>query len=162
MSEESFVKAVYQSKDDKGLCSALKRADSSNLNFRCCEFLIKQGINIENEQERLTASVIAASIARSKSTEDGAFCLPRALALCYMDNDENSAAKIKMRKLCSCNSVQDLVKVLGPILKLINSRNVELNHTELYKDIRSFKFDNSRERTKTHWMRQFFSENRNE
>ena len=158
MTEEYFVKAVYQSKEDKGLCAVLKRADSTALNFRCCEFLLRHGVNIENEKDRQIASVISASIARSKFLTDGLLNLSKALTMCYPDGKESSAARMKMRKLCSCDSLEELLKALRPILRLIDSKDINLNHIELYQDLQSFRFENRRDFIKARWMKQFFSD----
>ena len=63
-----------------------------------------------------------------------------------------------MRRICSCDSVEEFGDVIRPVLKLVESKSkLPLDYADLYRQARSFAFDSSRERAKIAWMKAFFS-----
>lgn len=155
--EKSFVDAVYKAVTSKAQKAMFKRADSEALNYQSWAFLLRNGIDIENADDRDIASLIIASIARSKSDKNGSKPFPRALATCYPDGNASDAAVIKMRRVCSCDSVQELVDVLRPVLRLIENRTGGIDYVELYWGLRRYKFDDRRQDIQARWMKAFYS-----
>lgn len=156
--EDRFVNATFEAVAcDKATRAVLRRADSSTLGFQSCEYLLKHGIDIENPLERLSASVIAASIARTHFNTDGELSFSRALQLCYPDGRKSDAAVMKLRRVCSCSTPEELVMVLGPTLRLIDSRDVNVNRAHLFWQLRQFRFESQREKIRTRWMMEFFA-----
>ena len=155
--EKSFVDAVYKAVMNKAQKAMFKRADSDALNHQSWAFLLRNGIDIENADDRDVASLIVASIARSKSEKNGSKTFPQALAACYPDGNASDAAAMKMRRVCSCDSVQELVDVLRPVLRLIESRIGGIDYVELYWGLRRYKFDDRRQDIQARWMKAFYS-----
>lgn len=98
MNEEKFVSTIFSSIEDKGLRAAFRRADSSRLNFRCIEFLLKHGVRADDVFERTAALTIMALIARSNVNKNGSINFASALALCYTDKSNSDAAVLRIKK----------------------------------------------------------------
>lgn len=62
----------------------------------------------------------------------------------------------RLRRLLSCNSIQELCRSLRPVLSLIASRNISLCYSKLLEDICRFQYDNARQNIKLRWTREFF------
>lgn len=154
--ELKFVKAVYDACSDKGTRAKLRRADNPNTEYECWDFLIRNGIYIEKDYERLPAALIAASIARSKTEENGSSKFPVALAKSYPDGSNSDSACMKMRRICACDSVEELVTVLRPLIGLVESRASGIDYEDLYKFLRKFRYEDSRQSQKARWFTAFY------
>lgn len=155
--EKSFVDEVYKAVTNKAQKAMFRRADVDALNHQSWAFLLRNGIDIESADERDAASLIVASIARSKGCKNGSKSFPQALAACYPDGNSSDAAAMKMRRVCSCDSVQELVDVLRPVLRLIDSRTGGVDYAELYWGLRRYKIDARRQEIQARWMKAFYS-----
>lgn len=156
MNEEKFVAAVFSAIEDKGLRAAFRRADSSRLNFHCVEFLLKHGMPADDVNERTAAFTVMAAIARSNVTQNGSIHFARAIALCYPDKNSDAAIS-KIRKVCSCESVQELASTLRRLLALISSKNIPVDYALIYKDLLLYRYENKRDNLRVKWMKMFYS-----
>lgn len=156
MNDKNFIEAIFLAIKDKGVKAAFRRADSSRLNFQCIAFLIKHGIAADDFNERTAALTVMASIARSKFTQNGTVPFGQAISLCYPDRDNSDSAVLKMRKVCSCENVQELSTTLRPLLGLISGRNINLDYVSLYRELRLFKYESQRENIRINWMKNFY------
>ena len=95
-------------------------------------------------------------MARAKATQNGTLSLGRGLALCYSDGNANAQAVAKLRRVLACTDLAELVRVLRPVLALIDSRvNQPLDFVKLLRQLRYFEFDNSK--TKAQWAQEFYA-----
>lgn len=159
--EERFIRAVCSGLENKAVRADLRHADSPNvkLSSRSWEFFIAHGIDIEDKNELDAASLIAASVARLNLSGNGGLKFPVALAACYLEGCDSSAAQAKMRRLCACSSVEELTDVLRPLVRLIESRGKKIDYVDLYKAVRLFKYENCRQGLRTAWFKDFFRKN---
>ncbi len=144
---------------DKGTAAALRRADLMQSNATVLSTLVKFGIDITKESEYIPYSLVTAAIARSKVYENGDVLLGAAL---YAAEKTPSAGSNKddarVRRLLSCNSLQELSLIFRHYIQFILSRySCKFNYAELLKDLCSFKYEEGRERVKKKWALQFYS-----
>lgn len=157
MNEEKFVSTIFSSIEDKGLRAAFRRADSSRLNFRCIEFLLKHGVRADDVFERTAALTIMALIARSNVNKNGSINFASALALCYTDKSNSDAVVLRIKKICSCENVQELASSLRRLIALISSKNINVDYVSLLKDLMLFRYENQRDNLRIKWMKEFYS-----
>lgn len=154
---QRFVNAIFTlcSKSKKE-AAQLRRADNASTEYQSWETLVRLGVNLGFETERITFSSIAAAIAKSKATENGTLTLGRALALCYDDGAKNAQAGMRLRRLLACHDAVEVCLVLRSMLALIQSRvSQRLDYARLLTQLRGFDFDN--ERIKAQWAQDFYS-----
>lgn len=155
--EQIFIDAVYKAISDKGQKAKFKRADTEALNHQCWSFLLAHGVDIESNNDREIASLVVASIARSKTEKNGKKPFASALAACYPDGSASDSAVMKMRRICSCDSIPELLGVLRPVLRLIESRVGNIDYVDLYEGLLRFRFEDSRRNIQARWMKAFYS-----
>lgn len=160
---EKFINSIFEKiQNDKGFRANLKRADNQNLESLSWPFFLAFGIDIAKIEQRLPAALVAASIARNKALKNGDLSLSAALASCYPQEKEDerikSPAGQRMRRICSCESIEELFLVLRPILRLIESKSEKtIDYVDLYKKVRNFSDEHSRQRAKIRWMQDFLN-----
>ncbi len=157
MNEERFVAAVFSAIEDKGIRAAFRRADSARLHFHCIEFLLKHSMEIDDINIRAASLTVMAAIARSNVTKNGSIHFARAIALCYSDKSDSEAAISRIRKICSCENMQELTSTLRRLLTLISSRSIAVDYTSLYKDLLVFRYESQRDNLRVKWMKEFYS-----
>lgn len=154
---EAFVTfTVEQCQQNKGLAAALKRADNPATEYQCWEHLAAFHIDLEKAYQRLPYAAIAAAIAKAKVEHNGNIGIGLAIALCYEDGNNSDQAKAKLRRLLACESVEEVCRILRPLLSLIDSKaGVTLNYTQLLSELLKFHWDN--QRVKTRWAQDFYT-----
>ena len=148
----SFVEYVLQRmKDDTGYGAALRRADNPATDYQAWEHLARW-CDLDKAWERLPFETIAAALARAKPQQDGQQPIGRALAACYDDGNKSDNAKSKLRRLLACDSIEEVCRVLRPLLGLMASKGqAHLAYGALLDDLLRFG-----ERTKQRWAMDFF------
>ncbi|MBS3954227.1 MAG: type I-E CRISPR-associated protein Cse2/CasB [Methylomicrobium sp.] len=159
---EAFVKfTIEQCQKDKGIAARLKRADNPNTEYQCWEHLAAFHVDLEKDFERLPYATIAAAIAKAKAEHAGNINIGRAIALCYEDGNNSDQAKAKLRRLLSCESVEEVCRILRPLFSLIDAKaGVNLNYTQLLSDL--LYFHNNQQRVKSRWAQNFYQRIREE
>ena len=138
------------SQKDNGFSAKMRRADNPDQEYYALGILCGFDIDIEKESERLPYSVVGAALCRE------------ALRICESLKASESGEKNsdidspRLRRLLSCNSIQELCRSLRPVLSLIASRNISLCYSKLLEDICRFQYDNARQNIKLRWTREFF------
>lgn len=162
--EAYFVNSVFLAKGNNGLKAKLKRADVPSMAYQSWEFLLSHGINLEWEDDRQSAALVAAAIAKSDVTGNGSLGLGRALAEAFKDSDSGSSednaspASQRLRRLIACSSVAELLQVLRPMLSLIDSRlsSGHLDYALLLRQLWDFHWEDRQERIKIGWTQDFY------
>ena len=154
--EERFVTALIERcQKNKGDAAKLRRANNPATEYQSWEILATYGVNLESEGERLPFATVAAAIAQEKLKQDGSAPLGIALAHCYDDKQNSDQAKAKLRRLLACDDVRELVRLLRPLLALIQSKSSKtLSYTGLLKQLRRFYWD--AQRIKATWAQEFY------
>ena len=154
--DQRFVDTILQRcANDKGIAARLRRADNPDTEYQSWEVLGAFGIDLENDSERLPYATVAAVIAKSKVTVNGTLTLGLAIASCYDEGHESSAAKTRLRRLLACNDLAEACRVLRPILTLIGSRAGQpLDFVRLLGQLRRFPFHDLA--VKSQWAQEFY------
>lgn len=158
--EEAFVAFVIRCiEKDKGITADLCRADNIATEYQSWEYLAACNIALNNPCERLPYTTVAAAMAKAKIEANGSKKIGKLLASCYEDGANSNQAKIKLRRLLACNSVEEACRILRSLLSLIRSRSNtshDLNFIQLLKDLHNFRWDHSRQKVKSQWAQDFF------
>jgi CRISPR system Cascade subunit CasB len=154
--DERFVAGLIKHcQENKGLAARLRRADNPATEYQSWELLAAYGIDLEKDNERLPFAVVAAAIAKAKTDRNGSLSLGRAIASCYDDGNQSDQAKAKLRRVLACDEMEELCRILRPLLSLIDSRNSQpLDFTRLLKQLR--RFGSSAQRIKAQWAQEFY------
>lgn len=156
--EQLFVEFVIdRCKQDKGFSARLRRADNPATEYQSWETL-GSWVDLDELWQRLPYATIAAAIARAKAEKNGSLRLGQAIALCYTDkiatneNSNNTPGNVRLRRLLACNDVQEVCRVIRPILTLISSKvNEPLDYSQLLSELRYFG-----EKSKIRWAQDFY------
>jgi CRISPR system Cascade subunit CasB len=141
---------------DKGLSAALKRADNPATEYQSWDVLAGFGVDLENENQRLPFSTIAAAVARSGRPNNGTVPIGQAIARCYGSGKDSDQAKSKLRRLLACDTTAEACRVLRPLFSLIDARGgVRLNYGQLLDDLLWFHGERQ-VNIKAHWAQDFY------
>jgi CRISPR system Cascade subunit CasB len=153
--EDRFVNAVFEAcKKDKGLAARLRRADNPDTEYQSWEFLARFGVNLEKDWDRLSFATLAAAISKGDQKANGSVGLGKALLSCY-DGDQNGAGKARLLRLLTCDDLNELCRVLRPLLSLVASRgSAPLDYARLLRQVRWFSADPQRVRAQ--WAQDYY------
>lgn len=155
---QNFVDYIIQRvQNHKGDAAALKRADNPNTEYQAWEILARFNVQLDQENQRLPFSTIAADIARVKPSSNGKTQVGQAIARCYEDGNESSQARAKLRRLLACETTVEVCRILRPLLSLIAAKgNINLDYATLLDQLLWFSHEDSRLRTKARWAQSFY------
>ncbi|HOE90018.1 MAG TPA: type I-E CRISPR-associated protein Cse2/CasB [Sphaerochaeta sp.] len=161
--EKAFVSWVLRQKRDenKGLISRLRKAESPATEFQAWEVLARW-VDIEKPWEREAYGLIGASVSRTGKEHDGSLSLGGALRAVALGKGKNidlqdSSEALRLRRVVACTSQRELVDILRPILRYLNSKDVALSYERLLKELMTFHFEDAQERTKARWIKDFYT-----
>ncbi len=151
--QERFVTYVIKRcAEDTGFAARLRRADNPDTEYQSYDILVSFGVDIEKSYERLPYALVGAALARSQEEHDGTASLGKALRHCFEDEDQG---QIRMRRLLACQSVEELCRVLRPLLMLIASKSQQgLCHARLLREMTFF--NGYAQRTKLAWAKDYY------
>lgn len=156
-SESFVIRTIDLCQKNKGLAAGLKRADNPATEYQCWEHLAAFNIDLEKDYQRLPYATIAAAIAKAKVEHNGSMGIGRGIALCYEEGNNSDQAKAKLRRLLACESIEEVCRILRPLLSLVDSKvNLRLNYAHLLSDLLKFHFDN--QRVKVRWAQDFYKQ----
>lgn len=148
----SFVAFVLgRMAQSPGFGAALRRADNPATEYQAWEHLAPW-CDLGNDHQRLPLATVAAALARAQPNGDGNVPLGAAIARCYEDGHQSDAARARLRRLVACTTVQEVCQVLRPVLSLVASKGVPLDHGALLDELWWF----HPERTRLRWAEQFY------
>jgi CRISPR system Cascade subunit CasB len=155
---ERFVRWVIseltKEKPNTALRAALRRADSSSWEYLTCF------CDIANKKQVRAFALIGASLAYARPVDQGALSLGAALVRCYdteeAAGDKRDAARQKLNRLVSCTTIQEVITMLRPILRLINSKDVQLDYIRLLKELVFCSDERFHDRIKPRWAKDFY------
>jgi len=153
---EAFVAFILRRcAQDAGEAARLRRADNPATEYQAWETLAAFNVDIDKPWQRLPFATTAAAIARSKRDANGRFGIGSALAGCYEDGSDSNQAKSKLRRLLACDSVEEVCRILRPLLNLIESRQSHhLDYALLLDQLLKFHWNG--ERIKARWAQDFY------
>lgn len=156
--EERFVIGILKvCTESKGLAARLRRADNPATEYQSWELLAAYGIDLEQERERLPFVSVAAAIAKAKIERNGSLKLGRAIAYCYQNGNASDQAKTRLRRLLACNDLEELCRILRPLLSLIDSKvSQPLDYIRLLKQLRRFSF--KAQQVRAQWAQEFYGQ----
>lgn len=153
---KSFVDYIIKRcKQSKGIAASLRRADNPDTEYQSWEFLAPF-TDLEKSYQRVPCATIAAAISRAKIEQNGNLGIGRAISRCYEDGKESDQAKAKLRRLLACDSVEEICRILRPLLRLIESRgNVKVDFALLFDQLSRFYWED--QKIKSCWAQDFFN-----
>jgi CRISPR system Cascade subunit CasB len=156
---KAFIGFVLERMEkDSAFGASLRRADNPATESQAWEHLSKW-CDLDKDWERRPFATIAAAIARAKPNVDGYLGIGRAIASCYEDGNQSDSAKSKLRRLLSCDSVEEACQILRPLLNLISSRGVHLNYGQLLNEL---VYVGDWERIRQKWAVDFYGRREND
>ena len=155
--EKEFVKHVIKKAgEDTGYVAMLRRGDNPDTEYYAWEALARF-IDLQNDRERIPYALVGAAICRVKPQKDGEAGIGEALAKCCKDNRDEG--NMRLRRLLSCDNIQEVCRILRQVLTLIQSRQPELlSYSRLLDDL--YKFGKSswrRNKVKQNWAMDFYA-----
>ncbi|WP_028975134.1 type I-E CRISPR-associated protein Cse2/CasB [Spirochaeta cellobiosiphila] len=164
----TFVKLVMErchGSQDKGYRAKLRKGENPNTEYYCWDILSSY-VNLEYPDDRRVYALIGADIANRDVTVDGEYGLGEALAMAYQDHehskDDTGPGGARLRRLLACQNRKDLLLVLPSLLHLLRSKGITINHSRLLEEVFWFDREDSRERTRSLWAKQFYHDWRGE
>jgi CRISPR system Cascade subunit CasB len=162
--ERRYVENIIERiKTDNKMRACLSRADNPDTSYQSWEYLLRYGINIEDERELLRYSVVSAAIARGKPEKNGSVGIGMALVLSYGESEsERKTATAKLRRLLACKKIQEVCSILPSYLRLVQSKSEsELDYALLLADLRFFN-NNIKAKWAKDFFRKSYEENKND
>lgn len=155
--EQQFVQFIIERcKQDKGFAARLRRADNPATEYQSWEIL-GPWIELDNAWQRLPYATVAAAIARGKVDRNGSLPLGKAIAGAYAEKGStqySDQAKARLRRLLACDDVQEVCRVIRPVLTLIDSKlGQPLDYSKLLSELRYFG-----EKSKIRWAQDFYGQ----
>ncbi|WP_333850206.1 type I-E CRISPR-associated protein Cse2/CasB [Leclercia sp.] len=151
----AFVNYVFQRcQQDKGFAARLRRGDNPATEYQCWDTLAAFGVNLEFVNERQPFALTAAAIARSTQKTNGGLKLGQAIARSFDDGNQSDQARARLRRLLACDDVEELCRILRPLLSLIQNRVQQIDYASFLEDL--CWFDSATMRVKTRWAQQFY------
>jgi len=153
---EAFVSFILKRcQQDKGEAARLRRADNPATEYQAWETLAAFHIDIDKPGLRLPFTTVAAALARAKVEDNGNSGIGAALAGCYDEGNASDQAKSRLRRLLACDSVEEVCRILRPVLSLIVSRGRHhLDYALLLDQL--LKFHWNAEVIKARWAQDFY------
>lgn len=146
----------------KANAAKLRRADIPGQSQDSWPILVKF-VDLTDERRLLAYELVAAAISRSDDYVSGSLTLGKAmqqaLEITSMDDLEDNQKDLRMGRLLACTDLNELVRVLRPVLGLIRAKaGAPLDYSQLLWDLVSFCGpDWQAEKTKRKWANDFYS-----
>lgn len=155
LENENFMASVIKRcKDDSGFRAALKKADNPDTEYLSWEYLADYNVDLEKSYKRLPYVTVFAAVARSGIEKDGNANLGYALRMAYENDMKSEPARAKLRRLLSCDSVEEVCLQLHSLLKFISGKTSILSYQKLLEDLQKFYFNS--ELVRSRWAQEFF------
>lgn len=153
--EKAFVEYVFKRKEeDTGYSAKMRRGDNPDTEYYAYEVLAPF-VDLQKDEKRLPYALVGAAICREKSKTDGKDGLGEALAKCFGENKDQG--NLRMRRLLSCESVQEICLILRQMIRLLQSRAPgNLDYSQLLLDLQKFGYKNPNS-IKQKWAMQFYA-----
>lgn len=160
---QEFIDKLFElCRTSKGDAARLRHADVPALAPRSWGSLARLGVYPDN-WDLPECSCVAAAVAGLKDYQNGTLGLGTALRLAYAEKraagdkeqaDFKAPDGARLRRILSCDTVEELVRILRPMIKLIQSRGVGLDYARLLGNLSRFRFNP--EAVKQQWATEFF------
>lgn len=140
---------------DTGFAARLKRADNPATEYQSWELLADFGIDLEKDWERLPYCLVGAALAKAKPERDGSLGLGAAIAASFEDGSQSGQARMRLRRVLACTSIQEVCLILRPLLALIQSRGVSLNFSQLLQQLTGYA-GTGQDKIRSRWAQDFY------
>ncbi len=153
---QAFVAFILKRcEQNRGEAARLRRADNPSTEYQSWETLAAFNVDIDKPWQRLPFAAVAAALSRAKIDQNGHSGIGQALAGCYEDGNASDQAKAKLRRVLACDSVEEVCRILRPVLSLIASRGHHvLDYARLLDQLLKFHWDP--QIIKARWAQDFY------
>jgi CRISPR system Cascade subunit CasB len=146
--------------ENKGFGARLRKADNDATEYQVWDIL-SRWVDLERRNERKSYALIGASLARIKPTKDGKLSIGEALRLIHFKENptlsiDQSSISMRFRRILACKDQEELISVLRPTFRFIESKDLVIDYSQLLKDISFFNNDKYREWTRAKWAKHFY------
>ncbi len=122
---------------DTAFGAALRRADNPATEYQSWEYL-SAWCDLDDTPRRICYATIAAGLAHAKASPDGPSSIGAVIARSYNDGNQDDSAKRRLRRLLACATSTEACHWLRPLLRLAESRGVQVNFGRLLDDLLYF------------------------
>jgi CRISPR system Cascade subunit CasB len=122
---------------DNAFGAALRRADNPATEYQSWEYLAAW-CDLDDTPRRTCYAAVAAGLAHAKKSTDSSASIGSAIARSYKDGNQDDSAKRKLRRLLACDSSTEACQWIRPLLRLAESRGVQVNFGRLLDDLLYF------------------------
>lgn len=149
--ESHFIDCLISHNNDRGYLAKWKHADNPNTSYMAWEVLTPWCEDLSNPYAREPLATIGAAFAKRNKDYNGKLSFGKALANCY-SNEDNNPGIAKLRRLLACSDTIEICNVIKPVLRLIDSKGIDLDYEKLLKNLKWFN-----EKVKLNWAQDFFN-----
>jgi len=159
---ERFVGAVISKcETDTGTAAKLRRAIRPSQEHQAWDFLVRFGVDLEDDYARIPALTVAAAIAGSRTMrgakKNGEMKLGKALAKSFDDGANCKGAIARLRRLVACDTLAEVSTNLRYLLPLIDSRcDQRLDYVRLMHQLHDF--PSNPQQIKRQWAMEFYGQ----
>ena len=148
---EKFVAQIFLVKQtNKQDSSRLQYAASKNRQFMAWPAFVNLGYSVAEPTTTAIMSCIASAIINSPFGNNGT----NNIATAYAKTCKNKSSELRFNRLLSCDTAMELCEVLNPLIKVIHSKNEQIDLIKLTKDLIYFEHD--RQRVRVQWIENFY------
>jgi len=158
----AFVQWLQDHHQDRGLMAELRRGLTRDTEWRAWPHLT-QWCDLTRPDERVAFAAVAGAFAtHPEATHTGNLGdTMREIATGGAGKKSDRQAGLRsfegrFRRLLTCESVEELAERVGAVVRAAKQKGVPICYLQLLRDLRRFRWPDSREQAKVHWAASFW------
>lgn len=162
---DDFLNEVKAHRDDRGYLARLKRGLAEGTEDQAWGILAVQHFDFSDAVKRkvwatvggLAATLEDAGLLKVEGWENMGMVMRRIMNVeGNVDESRMKAYEAKLRRLLNCTSTIELCDLVVGIVRLAESKRVEVNCRQLYFDLNGWDDQEKREKSRVHWAQDFY------
>lgn len=132
-----LVKWLKQRIDDRGLMADLRRGFNPDTEHKAWPY-VADWCDLTRSRQRHVHMTVMAAFAYHPRHDESAGNLGRTLrkiAMVEGGKDGLASFETRFRRLLVCDSLEELCRLLGPVIRAAAAKGVTINYVELFKDL---------------------------
>ncbi len=156
----NYISRLIHTDKDKGFRAKMRKADNENIEYQSWDIL-SRWVDLEWDANRRAFALIGASVARSSFSEDGNLSIGSALRNIHLRTKDvgdlgTSSSAQRLRRILACHEKVELIDILRPVLRLLESSEINISRARLLDEILWFDHEERRDRIRVRWAQDFF------
>lgn len=159
---QEFVQWLQDHRQDRGLMAELRRGLASDTEWRAWPHLA-QWCDLTKRDDRIAFAAIAGAYATHPESTSAGNLGDTMRDIATGDARRNSDRQAglrsfegRFRRFLTCESVEELTERLGAVVRAAKQKGVAICYLQLLRDLRRFRWPDSREQAKVHWAAAFW------